>query len=173
LARDQLRQTRTTITDKKATEPALNDKETKRIQSISGTFNHYSEIDPCIKPALNEIAHEHAKPTLRTKRRTDHLLDFLSTNPEASLRYNASDMILVIETDAAYLAQSEAKSRASGWFILTNKPSASIKVIAPLHVMCTTIKNVVASTAEADDLGLYLGCQRACPMRVLLTEHGK
>jgi len=87
----------------KATEPTLNEKETKRIQSISGTSNYYSEIDPCIKTALNEIAHEQAKPTLTTKRRSDHLLDFLATNQEATLRYHASDMILVIETDAAYL----------------------------------------------------------------------
>jgi len=47
----------------KAAEPTLNEKETKRIQSISGTFNYHSEVDPCIKPALNEIAHEQAKPT--------------------------------------------------------------------------------------------------------------
>jgi len=46
---------------KKSTEPTLNDKETKRIQTISGIFNYYSEIDPCIKPALNEIAREQAK----------------------------------------------------------------------------------------------------------------
>ena len=91
-------------------EPALNNEETKRIQTISGTFNYYSEIDPCIKPALKEISSEQAKPTSKTKRRTEHLLDYLSTNPDATLRYYASDMILVIETDAAYLVQPEAKS---------------------------------------------------------------
>ena len=93
---------------KQSTESTLNDKETKRIQSISGTLNYYSEIDPCIKPALNEISREQAKPTLTTKRRTEHLLDYLATNPDATLRYDASDMILVLETDAAYLVQPEA-----------------------------------------------------------------
>jgi len=134
-------QTRSTSTGKKLTEPTLNNKETKRIQSISGPLNYYSEIDPCIKPALNEIAREQAKPTLTTKRRTDHLLDYLATNPDATLKYDASDMILVIETDAAYLVQPKAKSRAAGWFVLTNKPSVSIKSNAPLHVICSTIKN--------------------------------
>jgi len=71
---------------KQSTEPTLNDKEPKRIESISGTLNNYSEIDPCIKPALNEIAREQAKATLTTKRRTDHLLDYLATNPDATLR---------------------------------------------------------------------------------------
>ena len=157
---------------KQSTESTLNDKETKRIQSISGTLNYYSEIDPCIKPALNEISREQAKPTLTTKRRTEHLLDYLATNPDATLRYDASDMILVLETDAAYLVQPEAKSRAAGWFVLTNKPSASIKSNAPMHVMCSTIKNVVASAAEAEIASIYLGCQRACPMQVLLAELG-
>jgi len=90
---------------KQSTEPTLNDKETKRIQSISGTLNYYSEIDPCIKLALNEITREQAKQPLTTKRRTEHLLDYLATNPDAKLRYNASDMILVLETDAACLVQ--------------------------------------------------------------------
>jgi len=79
-------------------------------------------------------------------------------------------MILVLETNAAYLVQPEAKSRAAGWFVLTNKPSASIKANDPIHVICSTIKNVVASTAKAEIVSLYLGCQRACPMRELLAE---
>jgi len=153
-------------------ESALNNEETKKIQSISGTLNYYSEIDPCIKPALNEIAREQAKPTFATKRRTEHLLDYLSTHPEATLRYCASDMILVVETDAAYLVQPEAKSRASGWFVLTNHPTTTIKNNAPIHVMCTTIKNVVASAAEAEIASIFLGCQRACPIQTLLEELG-
>jgi len=116
---------------------------------------------------LNEIAREQAKATLTTKRRTDHLLDHLATNPDATLRYHASDMILVIETDAAYLVPPEAKSRAAGWFVLTNKSSASIKSNAPLHVICSTIKNVVASAAEAEIASYYLGCQRAFQCKYL------
>ena len=88
------------------------------------------------------------------------------------LRYYASDMILVIETDAAYLVQPEAKSRASGWFILTNKPATTIENNAPIHVMCTTIKNVVASAAEAEVASIFLSCQRACPIKTLLKELG-
>ena len=57
-------------------EPALNNDEAKIIQSTSGKFNYYSDTDPCIKPALNEIASEQAKPTFTTKRRTEHLLDY-------------------------------------------------------------------------------------------------
>jgi len=81
-------------------------------------------------------------------------------------------MILIIETDAAYLVQPEAKLRAAGWFVLTNKPSASIKSDAPLHVICSTIKNVVAFATEVEIASLYLGCERACPMQVLLAELG-
>jgi len=81
-------------------------------------------------------------------------------------------MILVLETDAAYLVHPEARSRASGWFVLTNTPATTIKINAPIHVMCSPIKNVVASAAEAEIASIYLGCQRACPLRTLLTELG-
>ena len=97
---------------------------------------------------MNELTHEQAKPTLITKRGTDRLLDFLSTNQEATLRYHASDMILVLETDAAYLVQLEVKLRASGWFVLTNTPTATIKTNALIHM--TRIKDVVASATEAE-----------------------
>ena len=80
-------------------------------------------------------------------------------------------MILVIETDAANLVQPEAKSRASGWFILTNKPATTIENNAPIHVICTTIKNV-ASAAEAEVSSIFLGCQRACNIQTLLEELG-
>ena len=38
--------------------------------------------------------------------------------------------------------------------------------------MCTTIKNVMASAAEAETGGIFLAGQRACPIRVALEEMG-
>ena len=50
--------------------------------------------------------------------------------------------------------------------------TATIKNNAPIHVMCTTIKNVVASATEAEIASIFLGCQRACPIQTLLEELG-
>ena len=154
--------------------PLLDKEATKRIQAITGTFNFYSEVDPCIKPALNEIGTTQAKPTTDTEAKVQHLLDYLHFHPAAVLRYHASNMILQVEADAAYLVLPQARSRAAAWFILGSDPSAppSHLTNAPIHIMCNTLKNVVASAAEAETGGLFLACQRACPMRTALAELG-
>jgi hypothetical protein len=40
------------------------------------------------------------------------LLKYCTTHPEATFRYHASDMVLNIHSDASYLSEREAKSRA-------------------------------------------------------------
>ena len=155
--------------------PPLDKAQTKMIQGITGTFNYYSEIDPCIKPALNEIASQQAAPTEITKKKATMLMDYLHTYPNATIRYHASDMVLVFETDAAYLVLPKARSRIAGWYVLTSDPSKTNSVVkpnGPLHIMCMTPKNVLASAAEAETSGVYHGFQRAVPMRVTLEELG-
>ena len=147
---------------------------TRRIQSIAGTFIYYSEIDPCIKPALNEISSVQASPTEDTKMKADMLMDYIHTYPDAVLRYYASDMILSMETDAAYLVLPQARSRAAAWFIFGNDPNTHNKPMtnAPVHVMCNTIKNVMASAAETETGGIFMATQRACPIRTAVIELG-
>ena len=147
---------------------------TRRIQAIAGTFLYYSEIDPCIKPALNEISATQAKPTEDTKLKADMLMDYIHTYPDAVLRFHASDMVLTMETDAAYLVLPQARSRAAAWFIFGNDPNTHERPMtnAPVHVMCNTIKNVMSSAAEAETGGIYMATQRACPIRTAIIELG-
>ena len=154
--------------------PPLDATATRRIQAIAGTFNFYSEVDPCIKPALNEIGTMQAKPTEVTNAKVQMLMDYLHCHPDATLRYHASDMILQFESDAAYLVLPKARSRAAAWFILGQDPTTTSTPMqnAPLHVLCNTIKNVVSSAAEAETGGIFLAAQKACPMRVALAELG-
>jgi hypothetical protein len=85
--------------------PLLNKKDTQRVQSVSGTFLYYARaVDPTILPALNEISNNQAQPTIVTGKACDLLLDYLATtHPNAVIRYYASDMILHIVANAAYL----------------------------------------------------------------------
>ena len=154
--------------------PPLDVKGTRRIQAIAGTFNFYSEVDPCIKPALNEIGSVQASPTLDTNAKAQMLMDYLHYHPNAILRFHASDMILQIEADAAYLVLPKARSRAAAWYILGNDPTTTPSPMtnSPVYVMCNTINNVMSSAAEAETGGLFLAAQRACPMRVTLAELG-
>jgi hypothetical protein len=144
---------------------------TTRIQSINGTFMHYSRAcDPCILPALNEIASEQASPTTETLARTNMLMDYLHTYPDGVIRYHASDMILKTTSDAAYLVQPKARSRAAAHFHLGWHDSD--RVNGAVDVLCKTIKNVVSSAAEAETGAIYMGGKHACPILAALAELG-
>ena len=154
--------------------PPLDQKGTRRIQAITGTFIHYANIDPCIKPTLNEIGTVQAAPTTDTNDKVQMLMDYLHDHPDGVLRYHASDMILQLEADGAYLVLPKARSRAAARFILGNDPTSHPSPMnnAPIYVMCNTIKNVMSSAAEAETGGIYMATQRACPIRVTLAELG-
>jgi hypothetical protein len=69
------------------TAPILDKQGTNHIQSISGTFLYYGRVcDPCILFALNQIASKQAKPTTDTIPKTDMLMDYLHTYPNAVIR---------------------------------------------------------------------------------------
>ncbi len=63
-----------------------------------------------------------ANPTQKTMKKTKHLLDFAATYPNKKICYHASDMILYVESDAAYLVLPNAKSCIGGYFYLSSKP---------------------------------------------------
>jgi hypothetical protein len=54
-------------------------------------------------------------------RHTRHLLDYVATHPDAILTYAKSVMILHVHSDASYLSEPKARSRAGGLFFLTNR----------------------------------------------------
>jgi hypothetical protein len=45
---------------------------------------------------LNGIAMEQTKATENTQAAADQLLDYLTTHPDATIRYHKSDMIIVL-----------------------------------------------------------------------------
>ena len=54
------------------------------------------------------------------------LLDYLTENPNAIIRYHASGMIVFIHSDASYPSVTKARSSASGVFFLSDpKPDAT------------------------------------------------
>jgi hypothetical protein len=159
-----------------STAPLLDKKGTTRVQAIAGTFLYYSRVvDPTMLVALNEIASQQATPTDATLSKTKMLMDYAHTNPEATIRYHASDMCLHIDSDAAYLVQPKARSRAAGHFYLSNQPPPAPATPnptpnGPIHTECSTIRPVMSSAAEAETGTIFLNGQRAVPMRTTLSE---
>eukprot|EP00957_Ditylum_brightwellii_P062751 4762146-Ditylum_brightwellii.AAC.1 len=72
-------------------------------------------------------------------------------------------MILYIHSNAAYMVLPEARSRAGGYFYLSNKPATKNLADVPnngaIHNECSTIRNIMGSAAEAEMGGLYANCQ--------------
>ena len=77
---------------------------------------------------------------------------------------------LKITSDAAYLVQPKARSRAAAHYHLGWHNSK--RTNGPVDVLCKTIKNVVSSAAEAKTESIYMSAKHACPMRTALIELG-
>jgi hypothetical protein len=120
--------------------------------------------------ALNKIAIATTNGTEKTAAAVAYFLNYCASNPEPSLSYRASDMILSIDSDAAYLVEPQARSRMGGYHYLGNKDGKLFN--APIHVLAKVIKNVVASAAEAEVAGLFINAQDAVPERTTLIELG-
>ena len=105
------------------------------------------------------------------------LLDYAATYPCAKLRYHASDMILHVDSDAAYLVLPNAHSRIAGHYFLSSKPPLppappQPAPNAPILTECKYLKHVVASAAEAETGGLFYNGQTIIPIRQALEALG-
>ena len=79
-------------------------------------------------------------------------MDYAVTYPNVVIRYYVSDMVLLVDSDAAYQVLPKAKSGIAGYFYLSDHPSKSnIPMLnAPTLLLCKTIRHVVSSVAEAE-----------------------
>jgi hypothetical protein len=97
-------------------------------------------------------------------------MDYVHTYQHAYIRYYASDMVLHIDSGAAYLVASKARSRVGGYFHLSDHPSKTKqpRLNGAKHVECKTLRHVVSSAAEAETGGVYHNAQTAIPIRIIL-----
>ena len=125
----------------------------RHVQAVVGTFLYYARaVDYRLLQYLNEIATQESKPTQTTIDIVRRLLDFAHTYLNAKVRFYASDMILNVDTDAAYLVLPNAKSHVAAFYYLGANTSAGQlpRLNGAILVECQTIKNVVSSAAEAE-----------------------
>jgi hypothetical protein len=155
--------------------PALDNKGIKFIQQVVGSFLYYCRAtDTTIPAALSELSQQQTKATENTLKRCQQFLDYMATHPDATIRYYASDMVLNVHSDASYLSVPNARSRAAGIFFLGSipQPNEPILLNGIIHVLCTIIRFVAASAAEAELGALFLNAKEAKIMRLTLEELG-
>ena len=150
----------------------LGKEQKKTAQQIVGTFLYYARaVDSTMLPALSAIASQQSAPTEQTWKKIEQLMDYAFCNPDAIVTYKASNMVLAIHSDASYLSESKARSRAGGHFYLSNNSQFPPNNGAVLN-LSTIIDAVMSSAAEAELGALYINAREAVPMRILLEEMG-
>eukprot|EP00957_Ditylum_brightwellii_P202448 15330222-Ditylum_brightwellii.AAC.1 len=83
-----------------------------------GTLLYYAQaVDSTLLMGLNTLGSQQATATEETAKAVVMILDYCATYPDAVLRYHRSDMILHVYSDASYLSEPEARSRAGGHFL--------------------------------------------------------
>jgi hypothetical protein len=68
--------------------------------------------------ALGSLAMQQANPTVNTIK-VRQFLDYAATHPDAIITYHASNMVLAGHSNALYLLESKARSRAGGHFFMS------------------------------------------------------
>jgi hypothetical protein len=98
-------------------------------------------------------------------------LDYVVSQDKAILTYKASNMVLTIHSDASYLSEPKACSRASGHMFMAsdNKIPKNYRVILNIsQVICA----VMSSAVEADIGTLFINAKAAVSMQQTLEELG-
>jgi hypothetical protein len=99
------------------------------------------------------------------------LLDFAATQEPAVLTYRKSNMVLSIHSDAGYLNEENARSRAGGHHYLSkNVPFPPNN--GAIHNVAKIIKAVMSSAAESELGSLYINAQKGVKERIILEEMG-
>jgi hypothetical protein len=90
---------------------------------------------------------------------------------EAIITYRASDMKLAIHSDASYLSELKARSRAGGHMFMAGTEEIPINNGAVLNIL-QIIKTVMSSAAEAELGALFINANKVVSMRRTLEELG-
>jgi hypothetical protein len=121
--------------------------------------------------AINKIGSAQAKPTEDVEAAVLRFLNYAKRWPNAQLVYKASNMQLTCHSDASYLSETLARSRAGGILFLGTNTEAPYINGAIEHMSCM-IPCTVASAAEAEYAALFLVAQVAEGFRNTLHDLG-
>jgi hypothetical protein len=158
--------------------PLLSKAQILKMQQVIGVFLFYARaIDSSLLVTLSDLASQQTQGTQLTEQNMYHMLDYLATHPDTTVRYHASDMKLAIESDASYLSSYNSRSRVGGYFYLSSDTGHSSNSEPPplngaIHVTANILKHVVASAGEAEIAATFTNGQDGCPIITTLEEMG-
>ncbi len=130
-------------------------------------------VDMTVLAVLSTIAIDQTKATKRMMEQCIQSLDYLASNQNAKVRFHASDMVLNIHSDASYLSELGAQSRACGHFFMGLPQNGEpVKLNGAFYTSSSIMRFVVASAAEAEQGALFHNCQTGMIFRQTLKDLG-
>jgi hypothetical protein len=152
------------------TSPALSDKDVNKLQQLMGTLLYYARaVDPTSIISINVLASKQSISTAVTADKVIKLLNYCNTHPETKIRYHTSDMILHIHSDAYYLSEKEAKSRAGGFFYMGSSTNTDKKLTnGEILIINTVLKHVMSSAAEAEIGAVFINAKEGLVLQTTL-----
>jgi hypothetical protein len=164
----------TQYVDDKTTSPALSNKDVNKLQKLTGTLLYYARaVDPTLIMPINVLASEQSKGSAVTAEKVIKLLNYCNTHPETKIRYHASNMILHIHSDASYLSETEAKSRAGGFFYMGSSTNMDKKLTnGEILIISKVLKHLMSSAAEAEIGADFINAKEGAVPCTTLEEVG-
>jgi hypothetical protein len=155
--------------------PALSDKDVNKLQQPTGTLLYYARsADPTLTMPINVLDLEQSNATEVTAYKVIKLINYCNTHPETKICYHESDMILHIHSDASYLSENEANSRAGGFFYIGNTTQNDKKLTnGAILIVTKVLKQVMSSAAEAEIGAVFINAKEGASLRTTLEEVGQ
>jgi hypothetical protein len=108
-----------------------------------------------------QLGKQQTKGTERTAADAVKFLNYCATHPDSSIRYTPSDMILRCHSDASYLSESQARSRAGGFFYMGTADISNTTINGAILASTTIMKPVLSSASEAEIGALFHNRKKA------------
>ncbi len=154
------------------TSPPLDKSGKKFIQEVMGVFLYLAQaVDSTMLTALSLLASKQAAPTERTMQKCLQFLDYAASQEDAIVTYRASNMRLAIHSNALYLSEPKACSKAGGHMFMAGNEDIPINNNAVLNIS-QIIRAVMSSAAEAKLGALFINAKTAVSIRRTLEEMG-
>eukprot|EP00978_Attheya_sp_CCMP212_P038992 scaffold198557_cov48-Attheya_sp.AAC.1 len=147
------------------------------IQEMVSVFLYYGRaVDSTMLVTLCSIAS--IKNMEETADVVTHLLNYAASNPDATICFRASDICLKKHSDASYLSEPKARSRAGGYYFLrSNSPLPTSTSFPPpengaIHTLSSIMKVVLSSSTEAELGACLFNAKDGIMIRIILYKMG-
>eukprot|EP00957_Ditylum_brightwellii_P192378 14645562-Ditylum_brightwellii.AAC.1 len=128
------------------------------------------QVDLTMLVVLGTIAAVQNQGKQNTADAIEHLLDYCASHPDDVIQYCPSDMVLRVHSNASYLSEPKACSRAGGYFYLGNHHPQHMN--GPVLVLSQILHNVMTSAAEAGLGALFENAKEAVALQTTLNKLG-